>query len=294
MKLFTKKTLSIICLSLITALTNAKESEISFTVDGQIVKGTLNTADIEKAPVVLLLHGFKGSRHELAVKNTDQGVYSRTAQALAKNGFASLRIDFRGSGESDGQWLDTTFSKQIQDAVKAIDWLKKNNTVDGSRIAIVGWSQGGLIASHAAKERPEVRSVVLWAPVVAPLITYSGLLGADNVTKALSSPASLEIQSTLPWGEKTTLKAAFYHELPFMSTAGAIANYPGPLLVIVGKKDKVVAPQPASGQMLLNYHSGKEALKVFDTNHIWDVFSSSDTLDHKMIPTTVKWLKKHP
>lgn len=273
----------------------ASETVVEFPVNGAKVVGTLELPDGKAgAPVVLLLHGFTGSRDELAIKDTDEGVFSRTARLLAEKGYASLRIDFRGSGQSGGAWADTTFSGQIADAVAAVDWLKGNSSVDGKRISIIGWSQGGLVAAHAAKARPEVRAVSLWAPVVDPMYTFSSLLGADTVAKALASTPGTAITAKLPWGAETTLKASYYHELPVTSPVAAAAGYGGPLQVIVGTKDTIVAPQPASGQILLNYHDGPEELLVFDTDHVWDAFSGPQTIDQKMVPAALAWFESHP
>ncbi|MEM6463541.1 MAG: alpha/beta fold hydrolase [Pseudomonadota bacterium] len=299
MALQASKTLSrlalVILFSITAGLAAAKEMRVSIPVDGQAVIGTLETPDgaTAPAPVVLMLHGFTGTRDELPVKDTEDGVFKRTARELSNNGYASLRIDFRGSGESEGQWEDTTFSGQIKDAVAAIDWLRENPEVDGSRISVLGWSQGGLVATHAIAARPEVTSAILWAPVTNPLATYSGILGADTVNKAIAGDAQTLHTVTLPWGVDTTLKGAFYHELPTTSPAAAAAAYPGPLMVIVGSRDTTVAPQPAAGQILLDYHPGEEQLVLFDTDHVWDAFSGPTTLDEKMIPTTLGWLNAH-
>lgn len=272
----------------------ATEVEVTFEVAGQTVVGTLETPDgVSPAPVVLMLHGFTGTRDELPVKDTEEGVFSRTARILAENGYASLRIDFRGSGDSGGAWPETTFSGQIADAVVAIDWLKSDKRVDGSNISVLGWSQGGLVAAHAAATRPDVKSVVLWAAVTNPLATYSDLLGKDNVDTALAGPADASTTIKLPWGAETTLNGSFFHELPTTSPAGAIAGYPGPLLVIVGSKDTLVKPQPAAGQILLDYHPGTEKLIEFDTDHVWDAFVGPETLDSKMLPATMEWLRSH-
>ncbi len=271
----------------------AAEQVVTIPVDGQNVVGTLETPDGPPAPVVLLLHGFTGSRDELPVKDTEEGVFSRTARQLAENGYASLRIDFRGSGESQGEWADTTFSGQIADAVAAIDWLKNNDAVDGSNVSVLGWSQGGLVASHAVAQRPDVKATVLWAPVTNPMATYSGLLGAETVAGAIAGDAATPHTVKLPWGVETTLKGAFYQELPTTSPAAAVTGYPGPLLVIVGSKDTLVTPQPGAGQVLLNYHPGEEKLVMFDTDHVWDAFGGPTTLDEKMIPTTLEWLNAH-
>ncbi|MDO6963958.1 alpha/beta hydrolase family protein [Rhizobium alvei] len=272
----------------------AAETVISFDVDGQKVIGTLETPDgVSKPPVVLMFHGFSGSRDELPVNNTKEGVFSRSARLLSEAGYASLRIDFRGSGESGGKWADTTFSGQIKDGIAAVDWLKSNESVDAGRISILGWSQGGLVASHVAAARPEVKSVTLWAPVAAPLYTYSAILGADSVNKGLTSAPDVEITSKLPWGVDTTLKASFFKEMATTSPIGAIAAYPGPLQVIVGTQDTTVSPQPASGQVFLNYHNGEERLDIFETDHVFSAFTGPEVIDQKMVPSTVEWLKAH-
>ncbi len=272
----------------------AAEETVSIKVEGQAVIGTLEMPDgIANPPAVLMLHGFTASRDELGVAETEEGVFSRTARVLAENGYASLRIDFRGSGTSEGAWADTTFSGQISDAVAAVDWLKASGRIDGERMAVLGWSQGGLVASHLAAARPELDAVVLWAPVVHPIQTYSGLLGAEMVQQAFASPAETEITATLPWGPETVLKAAFYHEMVTTSPIAAVAGYPGPLLVVVGSQDTVVAPQPASGQVLLDYHDGAEKLAVFETDHVWGAFAGPAVLDELMVPTTLEWLDTH-
>ena len=101
------------------------------------------------------------------------------------------------------------------------------------------------------------------------------------------------ITATLPWGAETVLKAAFFQEMALTNSAAALAGYDGPLKVIVGSRDDVVAPQPATSEALLRYHDGPEALSVFDTDHVWDAFSGPQVLDEQMVPTTLDWLKTH-
>jgi len=257
---------------------------------GSIV-GTLETPEAERAPVVLMLHGFLSSRDELAVANTDEGVFARTARVLAENGIASLRIDFRGSGESSGAWEETTFSGQVSDALTAIDWLGSSDAVDGSRLAVLGWSQGGLVASHAAAASDAVDALVLWAAVVNPTSTYSALFGAEAMTSAYAAEAGDPVTLPLPWGGETTLNGAFFDEMPITSTAAALASFEGPLLGFVGTKDTLVAPQPASGEILLRYHAGEGDLRVLDMDHVFNVFSGPETLDQKMLPEIVDWLQ---
>ena len=273
---------------------SAAEEIVRIESDLGTIVGTLATPDGEAAPVVLLLHGFTGVRDELAIVETEEGVLQRTARLLAEAGYASLRIDFRGSGDSDGAWQETTFSGQAADAVAAIDWLRGSDAVDGSRLAILGWSQGGLVALESTRQRSDVDALILWAPVVHPLHSYESLLGVEETAQALAADdPTLEITSTLPWGVETTLQASFWQEMPLTSPSAAAAGYDGPLMVIVGTRDTIVAPQPASGQVLIDYHNGPEELAVFDTDHVWDVFSGPETLDTLMVPTSLSWLEAH-
>ncbi len=276
----------------------AEETEVSFTIDGETVRGVLEIPDGDSSeggspPVALLLHGFTGSRDEMQISGTQEGIFERTARVLAETGIASLRIDFRGSGVSDGQWVDTTVARQIEDAIAAIDWLAGHDTVDGERVAVVGWSLGGLVGTHAAAARPRIAALVLWAPVVNWLHTIEHLYSAELVATAWSADADAPITAELPWGGTTTLRAAFFQELPTINGTGAIASFPGPLKIIVGAGDTVVYPQPATSEALLRYHQGEESLTVLDTDHIWDAPGGPETIDEELIPGTLDWLRLH-
>lgn len=274
----------------------AAETGVSFTVDGQQVRGTFETPEGRTSPpraTVLLLHGFTGNRNELEVAGTGEGVFERTARVLAENGYASLRIDFRGSGDSDGAWPDTTLSRQIRDAVAAIDWLVDHYAVEPEHLAVLGWSQGGLVAAHAVAQRRDVGTLLLWAPVVHPMHSYEDLLGKTVFTQALSADSETPFTATLSWGAQTTLKAAFFKELALYSTSAAVAAYPGPLKVFAGLRDDAVYPQPESSQALLRYHPGAESLSVLDTDHVWGALAGPSVLDEKMLPATLAWLEEH-
>lgn len=259
--------------------------------DGAIV-GTINlpSVDIDEAPIMLLLHGFTGTRDELSVAGTDEGVFSRTAHLLSERGVPSLRIDFRGSGDSDSlSWEQTRFSTQIADAVAAIDFLDREFA--GRDVVVLGWSQGGLVAAHAAAMRSDVDGVVLWAPVARPLQTYSEILGAEVVEKALLAEAEIIIEAVLPWGAPTALEAGFFHEFATTDPVAAMAPVDDPLLVIVGTNDTIVQPQPQMGRLFTKYHSGPSELFVLETGHAFGALENAKTLD-AMVEKTLTWLEQ--
>ncbi|MTH60012.1 alpha/beta hydrolase family protein [Paracoccus litorisediminis] len=245
----------------------------------------------ENPPVVLMLHGFTGSKNEFTVAGTQTGLFTLMAEELAKAGIASLRIDFAGSGESSGKWANTTFSGQIADAVDAFDYLQALPGVDGHRIGILGYSQGGLVGAHLAAARPETRAAVLWAPVANPMATYATIMGADKVAEGLAATSDHAVTADLSWGGQTTLNGAFFHELPETSAAAALASYPGPLRVIAGRNETIVAPQPYAAQQLLRYHAGAEDLVLLESDHDFGAGTSDALVRAELAPRTVGWFR---
>ena len=242
--------------------------------------------DVEKAPVVVMFHGFTGQRNEMDIVGGTETMYGRTARIFAEQGYTSLRIDFIGSGESDGKWENTTVSGQISDALAAIEYVKTLDRVDADRIALLGLSQGGTVAVCTASRSEDVDAVILWSAVSIPQFVYSNLLGQDNVLKALKSDNPEElIVGTLPWGATTTLKANFYQDFFLLSPSAEIASYKGPLQVTVGLMDTIVYPQPYAGQILLQYHEGPEELVIMDdADHMLNILTGdSSTLDRAIL-----------
>lgn len=289
-----KAILAAIALAAVSSATQAAETQVRIDSGGRGIAGLLVTPDgVSGPPAVLLLHGFTGQKNEFPIAGTDTGLFTYAAEKLAEQGIASLRIDFHGSGDSAGEWSDTTFSSQIKDAAIAFDWLQAQAAVDGARVGILGYSQGGLVGAHLAALRPEADAVVLWAPVTNPMSTYSIILGADTVKKAIAGDASAVTTAKLSWGGETKLKGSFFKELEEYTPVGAISKYHGPLRVFVGKKETIVTPQPASGQLLLNYHDGEEDLVQVDSDHDWNAEKSKETAETILVPGTVEWFKAH-
>ena len=234
--------------------------------------------------MVLLLHGFTNERNELPVGGTDETMYGRLARVLGAHGIASLRIDFRGSGESDGAWADTTFTGQIDDAQAAVDYLATLAAVDLDRLGVVGFSQGGLVAAELAAQEPRVRSLVLWSPVSSAPDTYKHILGDESVAAGLVTEAPLPV--TTQWGAQFELDRGFFVDLFRYDPTAAIAEVAAPLLVVVGLRDTTVTPQPAYGELYLAYHDGAERLVTLESDHVFNVLTDPDPA---IFDTAVAW-----
>lgn len=131
--------------------------------EGQKIFGVIHRPLVAHPyPVVLVCHGLGGH------KTGKYRMYVSLAEMLARIGIGCLRIDFRGSGDSEGTFSDMTIETEVSDAVAALNYLKSDRQVDPRRIGLFGRSFGGVIAVTAANRFKDVKSMALWAPI------YSG------------------------------------------------------------------------------------------------------------------------
>ena len=268
------------------AVAFSAEEIITFDSQGMKVVGTLSLPEGGPAPIVVMFHGFTGTRDELPVATTTDGVFSRTARLLAEAGYASLRIDFRGSGESEGEFSDTTFEGQVADGLKAVEVMTADPRVKGSDLAIIGWSQGGLVATAVAGRSGTPDAVGLWAAVATPAESLGAILGAETVQKGLAT-GDTPLPITLPWGAKIELKQGYFDGMQTFDPVAEISAYKGPLFVAQGRLDTTVLPVAAD--KLIAAHEGTEVLWMADMDHVFNAFTGPQTLD-EMVGQTIGFL----
>ncbi len=108
---------------------------------------------------------------------------------FAGNGYASVRVDLRGSGDSDGVMLDEYLPQEQSDGLDAMGWLAAQPWCTG-KVGIIGKSWGGFnglqIASHAPPELGAVISVASTDDRYADDVHYMGgcMLSATQLSWA--------------------------------------------------------------------------------------------------------------
>jgi len=138
----------------------AKEEFSTLEVNTQKLRGMIHLPSGKGPfPAVALFHGFGGQRME------PHFIFVKLARLLAKNEIIAARFDFRGSGESDGEFEKMTILTEVEDGMKIMDFLSKHPLVDRTRLGVVGLSLGGCIARLVATERDNIRCLVLWSAV---------------------------------------------------------------------------------------------------------------------------------
>jgi dienelactone hydrolase len=249
-------------------------------------------------PIVISLNGFGGDRNDVVIPGTDEPFFQRFSRIMAEQGIASLRVDFRGSGDSEGEFQMTTFSTQISDALAAVDYICSNlrYQVDTKSIGIMGFSQGGLVGSTTAAKENRVDSLVLWSPATFPPHEYEGLITKEGIQAGLTLsdggwdyfPLSLNGQ---PLGLSIPLGKGFFEDLFNIDPAAEIRKFKSPLMVIVGKNDPIVWPQPAKGQLYMKYHQGEEKLVVLDADHAFNHWAGPEEPDTAFYWSTAWFIK---
>jgi len=141
-----------------------KEIEAAFQSDVEL-RGTLALPErniSEKHPAVLLLHGSGPLDRNENAKFAKMNVFKLLSDSLCENGFAVLRYDKRGVGESKGNFYEAGLFDFVSDAEAAFAFLKNHPKIDSSRIFLLGHSEGCTIAV-LLQLRQKARGLILLA-----------------------------------------------------------------------------------------------------------------------------------
>lgn len=115
---------------------------------GHDLVGRLHLPDGAPVAFALFAHAFTTSKDLRAAR--------QVTAALAANGIATLRFDFTGLGESEGDFEGTTFSSNLGDLLAAAAFLREHHAAPA---VLVGHSLGGTAAIAVAGRIPECRVV---------------------------------------------------------------------------------------------------------------------------------------
>lgn len=220
------------------AVISCKEKDNNFKVNFESkpvqIKGSvgnlsaiLQTPDLpenEKCPIVIIMHGITSFK--------ERPIFIMLADKLQSEGIASIRFDFNGHGESEGEFIDMTVPKEIGDARAVYEYAKSLNFVNG--ISLLGHSQGGVVASMFGGElKNNIQSIVLMAPagIIEDASKGGVILGQTFNTNNI--PEYIEFNNHKIGSDY--IKTA--QTLNIYETA---AQYEGPVCIIHGTMDELV------------------------------------------------------
>jgi len=196
--------------------------------------------------LVILGHGVTG--------NKDRPLLVAVAEGLAAKGWPCLRISFSGNGDSEGEFGESTITKEIGDLCAVLATVPQEK-----RIAYIGHSMGAAVGVLTAPRRMDIQALVSLAGM-----THT----ADFVER--------EFGDVVPgkgcmWdNEDCPLSEAYVEDLKSIGdTLGVASQINQPWLLIHGTADDVI-PLKDSRDAFHAANCRKELLEIPDAGHVFD------------------------
>ena len=191
--------------------------------DGTVLYGHVALpADLkpgERAPVI---HYVYGGPHAQLIKDQWFGGAGTWLQSLTGSGFIVCRLDNRGTPNRGIEFEQAIHRHlgtiEVEDQLRAVDWLRQQAFVDPSRIGVHGWSFGGYMTLRLMLLHPEVFACGISGAPVTDWAMYETGYGERYMDSPQENPDGYEASSCLP-------------------IAGQLKN---PLLVVHGTDDRTV------------------------------------------------------
>ncbi len=210
--------------------------------------------------IVVIGHGVTG--------NKDRPALIALAEGLAEAGISALRFSFSGNGDSEGEFVDSTISKEVADLGKVLDSLENH------KICYVGHSMGGAVGvlRAAVDERIEV------------LVSLAGMVHTHEF-------AQREFSDAIPdkgfmWDEPDCpLSQTYVDDMALIdSVAKQASKFGGPWLLVHGTEDDIV-PIQDSIDILQYANEPTELLELPGVDHVFSGDGSP-----LMVEKVVAWI----
>jgi len=198
------------------------------SADGQELSARLDLPPGPHRAVALLAHCFSCGKDLKSAR--------LLATRLAASGFAVMRFDFTGLGNSEGDFADTNFSSNVADLIAAADWLRQTYAAPS---LLIGHSLGGAAVLAAAPGIPELTAIAtIGAPADPAHVTHLFSCALDEI--AQNGVADVEIA-----GRTFTVKQQFIDDVSKVRLGESLTALHLPLLVMHAPNDVVVGIENA-------------------------------------------------
>lgn len=216
---------------------------------------------------ILLAHCFTCSK--------DLFTMTRLATGLVDAGYATLRFDFTGLGESGGDFAETSVSANISDLTRAATSLIERGF---GPCGLIGHSLGGAASILAARRLKTVRSLVtIGAPSSTGHVTHLFADQVDDLVSEGRGPVTIA-------GRSFELNAEFVHDLERHDVLSEAAQLARPYLIIHARDDDVVSFD--NGQNL--YGAAKEPKRLAALDRGGHLFADRAAADH-VLAEILEW-----
>jgi fermentation-respiration switch protein FrsA (DUF1100 family) len=300
-----------------------REQVIRFSSKGTDLAGTLTLPDGDGPfPAVLFLAGSGQVDRDENAKNIRLNAFFDISHFLAQNGFASLRYDKRGVGESGGDYWSTGFLDHAEDAQAGLSFLQRQPGLRPGKIFLLGHSEGAFLAIRLAGSGAPAAGVILIAGGArsgeAILIWQGvqvarGLRGINgwiirtfhiDVQKAQQKQLDSIKRSTADVVRRNFVKinAKWLREFMAYDPSVDLPNISVPVLAVTGSKDIQVDPADLE-RMAQLVKAPFESRLIPDMTHLLRPEEGEPAvskyreevlkpIDPRLLETVLRWLQK--
>jgi pimeloyl-ACP methyl ester carboxylesterase len=260
------------------------------------------------APALILIGGSGPTDRDETVAGIP--VFGQVAQHLVDAGFAVVRYDKRGVGQSGGRAESATIADYAEDARWVLMWLEKQKGVDKERIGVVGHSEGALAAMLlAGRERGKVKAVALLAGpstdgatvVLEQQKLMLSKMPIDDAQRAEKVALQEKINnavikgtgwSDIPESARRVADTPWFYSFLTFDPKKAMNETRQPMLIVQGELDTQVQPYHADQLAQLararRTKAAVEVVKVPGINHLLVPAKTGDVSEYGMLGSDAK------
>ncbi len=236
------------------------------------LSGILHLPDRSTGRGAVIGHCFTCSR------NTR--ILQQISLELAKAGFMTLRFDFSGNGQSEGDFAESSYTKHISEMKTAVDFLSGEGA---SKIALAGHSMGAAIAILTAAQFQPSKTVC----------SLAGRLSSTNASHFLNAHQTNELNQTgrvsfTSRGRSLELLKGFFADAEQHDLPKQIAALKSKILVVHGDQDEIVPVEEAFFARQLNPDSIDLAI-IPGADHMF----SQENHRRQVAALVVDWFSKY-
>ena len=245
---------------------------------GHVLTGTLTIPMNAKGkvPAVVTITGSgQEDRDEYISLVPGYRIFRQVADTLGRRGIAVLRMDDRAINGSGGDVQKATSADFADDIRAGVAYLRGRSEIDGARIALVGHSEGGMIAPLVASTDPKLKAIVLMA---GPAYTgrrvidfqYRNLIMGNAAIAPTAKDSA--VKAMMAEFDSTTAKMPWMQYFLTYDPVPTARKVKQPVFIMQGATDQQVTPDqaPVLEQAFKAGGNKDVTLKVFkDHNHLF-------------------------
>lgn len=227
-----------------------RSEKITFEGSDGMLAARLDMPIGEPKTFALFAHCFTCSKDIFAA--------SRVAAALTDRGVATLRFDFTGLGQSDGEFENTNFSSNIEDLLKAAEFLNQNYEAPS---ILIGHSLGGAAILAAAAQVASTEAVVtIGAPFDPAHVGHHFLNSQSEIEEKGEAAVTIG-------GRPFKVKKQFLDDLEGQEQVERLKSLHKPLLIFHAPLDQTVGINNA-GNIFASAKHPKSFISLDGADHL--------------------------